>query len=57
MQEEALNAIAETEALVAAPALRMLSFLAARHMPLLTCTTNYVPRAHVSKELVICLLV
>lgn len=43
MQGEALRALQDTQALVSAPAHRMLSFLAAHRMPRLTCTTNYVP--------------
>lgn len=45
--EEQLKAMADTEALVGAPALHTLSWLAANRMPLLTCTTNYVPAASV----------
>ncbi|PRW20453.1 concanavalin A-like lectin glucanase [Chlorella sorokiniana] len=43
--EEQLRAMADTEALVGAPMLHTLSWLAANRMPLLTCTTNYVPAA------------
>lgn len=46
--EEQLKAMADTEALVDAPAHHTLSWLAANRMPLLTCTTNYVPAASVS---------
>ena len=45
--EAQLAAIADTEALVGAPAPAMLTWLAAKRMPLLTCTTNYVPAAQV----------
>ena len=42
-QEDALRALQDVEALVSAPVHHMLSWLAAKRMPLLTCTTNYVP--------------
>jgi hypothetical protein len=45
--EAAVRELADAEALVAAPALRMLSFLAGRRLPYLTCTTNYVPTGQV----------
>jgi hypothetical protein len=48
LQEGALKALADSEALVAAPAPRMLSFLARTRLPLLTCTTNYVPTQKVN---------
>ena len=48
LQEVALKALADSEALVAAPAPRMLSFLARARLPLLTCTTNYVPTQQVT---------
>lgn len=41
--EEPLKAIADTEALAAAPAPRMLAFLASKRRPLLTCSLNFVP--------------
>ncbi len=41
--EEPLAAMADTEALAAAPAPRMLAFLAAERLPRLTCSVNYVP--------------
>ncbi|PRW20583.1 putative acetyltransferase isoform X2 isoform A [Chlorella sorokiniana] len=41
--EEQLKAMADTEALAAAPAPRMLAFLASKRRPLLTCSLNYVP--------------
>ena len=41
--EEPLAAMADTEAMAAAPVPRMLAFLAAERLPLLTCSVNYVP--------------
>lgn len=41
--EEPLAAMADTEALAAAPALRMLAFLATTRLPHLSCSVNYVP--------------
>ncbi|KAI3430263.1 hypothetical protein D9Q98_004859 [Chlorella vulgaris] len=38
-----LEALEETEALVAAPALRMLSFVSGKLLPQLTAATNYMP--------------
>lgn len=40
--------MAEAEALVAAPLPRLLSHLAHRYLPLLTCTTNFNPLEQVS---------
>lgn len=37
-----MAALAQLEALVAAPAHRMLAFLAGRRLPLVTCSTNYI---------------
>ncbi|KAL4857541.1 hypothetical protein ACK3TF_002400 [Chlorella vulgaris] len=42
--EAGLRELRDAEALVAAPLGSMLSFLAQARMPLLTCTTNYVPQ-------------
>jgi hypothetical protein len=45
--EAGLRELRDAEALVAAPLGSMLSFLAQARMPLLTCTTNYVPQQQV----------
>ena len=42
-----LEALEETEALVAAPALRMLSFVSGKLLPQLTAATNYMPASQV----------
>lgn len=47
VQARVLEALEETEALVAAPALRMLSFVSGKLLPQLTAATNYMPASQV----------
>jgi hypothetical protein len=47
VQARVLEALEETEALVAAPALRMLSFVSGNLLPQLTAATNYMPASQV----------